>query len=110
MRFRRIRVPLAPNFKPLKVVLTWNFFRQTIFVTEPAMSKKTIILAQVFISFSMALSMSGIMGFIALGADVLAAWPRNFIIAWPIAFIVSQILTPLSFKLANMLTSEPRAV
>ncbi|KKB78131.1 hypothetical protein VW35_12540 [Devosia soli] len=73
------------------------------------MSKKTIILAQVFISFSMALSMSGIMGFIALGADVLAVWPRSFIIAWPIAFVVSQILTPLSFKLANMLTAEPRA-
>jgi len=73
------------------------------------MSKKTIVLAQLFITFSMALAMSGIMGFIALGADFLAHWPQSFIIAWPIAFVVSQIITPLSFKLANRLTGPARA-
>jgi hypothetical protein len=90
------------------MVLTRIVFRQYIFPTEPTMSKKTIILAQLFITFSMALSMSGIMGFIALGAEFLARWPQSFIIAWPIAFVVSQIITPLSFKLAHRMTVSIR--
>lgn len=72
------------------------------------MSKKTLFLAQLLITFSMALTMSGIMGFIALGAAFLPIWPKSFLIAWPIAFVVSQIITPLSFKLAHRLTMSAR--
>ena len=63
---------------------------------------KTLLLAQVFITFFMAALMSGIMSAIHLGltAEWLRIWPREFIVAWPIAFVLSQIVSPLSFKLA----------
>ena len=61
-------------------------------IREIHMTKKTVILAQLFISFMMAASMSGIMGFMALGPTAiwLQAWPRQFITAWPIAFVLSM--------------------
>lgn len=68
------------------------------------MSKKTLFLAQCLITLMMAFSMSGIMGFISLGAAFLPVWPQSFIIAWPIAFVLTQIVTPVAFGLAKMLT------
>ncbi len=67
------------------------------------MSKKTLFLAQCLITLMMAFSMSGIMGFIALGTAFLPVWPQSFIIAWPIAFVLTQIVTPVSFGLARLL-------
>ncbi|WP_332718898.1 DUF2798 domain-containing protein [Pelagibacterium mangrovi] len=47
--------------------------------------KKTLLLAQLFITFQMAISMSGIMSLFQLGLTMewLMAWPGQFIIAWP---------------------------
>lgn len=73
------------------------------------MPKKTLFLAQLFITFGMAFSMSGIMGFISVGPDFLPHWPLSFITAWPIAFIMTQIVTPLAFKLAHAIAPAPRA-
>ena len=63
---------------------------------------KTLLLAQVFITFFMAASMSGIMSVIHMGPTMewLQTWPREFIIAWPIAFVLTQIFSRLGFKLA----------
>ncbi|MCR6634975.1 DUF2798 domain-containing protein [Devosia sp.] len=73
------------------------------------MPKKTLFLAQLFITFGMAFSMSGIMGFISVGPDFLSHWPLSFITAWPIAFIMTQVVTPLAFKLAHTIAPAPSA-
>lgn len=73
------------------------------------MDKRTLIIAQILITFMMALSMSGIMSAIGMGltAEWLHAWPRQFIIAWTVAFILTQATTrvafPVAFKLRRML-------
>lgn len=72
------------------------------------MPKKTLFLAQLFITFGMAFSMSGIMGFISAGTGFLSHWPLSFITAWPIAFIMTQIVTPLAFKLAHAIAPAPQ--
>lgn len=74
-------------------------------------NKKTMLLAQGLISLMMAAMMSGIMGFIALGPTAvwLAAWPRQFIIAWPIAFVLSLIVSKIAFATAHRLTARPAA-
>jgi hypothetical protein len=74
------------------------------------MTKKTLILAQLFISCMMAACMSGIMGFMALGPTTtwLQVWPRQFITAWPIAFVLSMAASRIGFALARRLTAAPQ--
>lgn len=62
--------------------------------------KKTTLVMQLCMTFMMALTMSGTLGFINEGADFLAHWPRMFIIAWPIAFLYTRLINPLAFKIA----------
>jgi hypothetical protein len=66
------------------------------------MDKRTLLIAQVFITLMMAGLMSGIMGLIVLGpsAEWLHAWPRQFITAWPIAFGLTFVVSPIAFGLA----------
>lgn len=68
-------------------------------------SVKTRIIGQVFVSFGMALIMSGIMGLIALGTAFLPHWPLTFLTAWPIAFFVGMFVSPLAFSLAHKVTA-----
>lgn len=70
-------------------------------------SKKTLILAQVFISAMMAFLMSGIFSFAHLGLTVewLAGWSHTFIVAWPLAFVLSLGVGPLAFFMANKVTA-----
>lgn len=65
-------------------------------------STRTILLAQLFISCMMAALMTGIFGFINLGAtaEFLHQWGRNFATAWPIAFLLSLGVGPIAFKIA----------
>jgi hypothetical protein len=74
-------------------------------------SKKLIILAQVFISCLMAFLMSGIFSYFHLGftAQWLQIWSSTFIIAWPIAFVLSMVVGPLSFKMAGLVLSRTSA-
>jgi cytochrome c biogenesis factor len=72
---------------------------------------KTMIVAQIFISCMMACLMSGIMGLIVLGPTEvwLESWPRQFITAWPIAFVLSLVVGPIAFRLAGRLTRKQPA-
>lgn len=64
--------------------------------------KKTLLLAQVFITFMMAASMSGIMSLLVLGptSQWLHAWPGQFATAWPIAFVLTMFTSKIGFGLA----------
>lgn len=67
------------------------------------MSRKHVLLSQVFMTFLMAASMSGLMGLIIAGPswEWLTHWPLQFLIAWPIAFALTMVAWPLSMKLAG---------
>lgn len=67
------------------------------------MNKKFVFLSQVFMTFIMAAAMSGIMGLIFTGPSLewLAAWPKQFAIAWPIAFALTMVAWPASMALAG---------
>lgn len=67
------------------------------------MNKRFLLLAQVFMTCFMAASMSGIMGLVIVGPSAvwLASWPRQFVIAWPIAFVLTMALWPLSMWLSG---------
>lgn len=69
--------------------------------------KQTILVAQLFISFMMALLMTGIFSFFELGMTHawLRAWMGHFMIAWPIAFVLSIVVGAIGFKLAIKITS-----
>jgi hypothetical protein len=69
---------------------------------------KTIIIAQVFISCMMAFLMTGIFSFLSLGPTIewLHAWPKAFLTAWPIAFVLSLFVGKLSFRIAAMITGK----
>jgi hypothetical protein len=63
---------------------------------------KTIILAQIFISLQMALLMTGIFSFLELGLTYqwVSVWGGRFIVAWPIAFVLSLVTSRVAFALA----------
>lgn len=67
------------------------------------MSKKHAFLSQVFMTLIMATTMSGLLGLIFNGPSMewLMGWPRQFVIAWPIAFALTMFAWPLSMKLAG---------
>lgn len=69
------------------------------------MDKKTLLIAQILLTFLMALSMSGIMSALQLGLtkEWLDVWPEQFLIAWPIAFIMTQGATRIAFPVAMRL-------
>ena len=67
------------------------------------MSKKSVLLSQVIMTFIMAATMSGLMGLIFTGPSMewLTAWPKQFIIAWPIAFALTMVAWPASMALTG---------
>lgn len=72
-------------------------------VNETPPTKATVILAQVFISCLMAFLMTGIFTAIpaALAPGWVGIWLTRFATAWPIAFVLSMAVGPLSFWLAR---------
>ena len=66
-------------------------------------SKRVIILAQVFISGMMACLMTGFFTFLHHGASpgLVSEWFHGFIIAWPVAFCLSTMVSPVAFKMAG---------
>lgn len=72
------------------------------------MDKKTAIVTQVIMTFLMAGTMSGIMLLIAVGPGqmFIETWPKQWLIAWPIAFIVTQVMFPFSNGLARKLLAK----
>ena len=75
------------------------------------MNKKTVLLTQVIMTLIMAASMPGVMGLVFTGPSMewLASWPRQFLIAWPIAFALTMVAWPVSMALGRMLTREAAA-
>ncbi len=68
--------------------------------------KKTLLIAQLLMTFMMAFLMSGIMSMIQLGATAtwLQVWPQQFIIAWPIAFCLTLVVSKIAFGVAHKLS------
>jgi hypothetical protein len=73
-------------------------------------SKRVIIVAQVFISGMMAFLMTGFFSFLNLGFSVkaLGTWAAAFVVAWPVAFCLSLLVSPLAFMLAGRLAAPGR--
>ena len=67
------------------------------------MDKKSALLTQVIMTFIMALSMSGILGLIFKGPSMegLSRWPKQFMIAWPLAFALTMVAWPTSMALSG---------
>lgn len=70
-------------------------------------NQKTVIITQIFITLMMASLMTGIFSFFELGFTQvwLQAWLSKFIVAWPIAFILSLFVGKIGFSLATKLTA-----
>jgi hypothetical protein len=70
------------------------------------LSFKTVIVAQLLISCMMALSMIGIFTFHELGFThaALNQWLSSFIVAWPIAFLLSMVISRIAFAISTRLT------
>lgn len=77
-------------------------------------SKKVVITAQVFISGMMAFLMTGFFAMLHLGLTpaMLDAWISSLVIAWPVAFCFSIVVSPIAFMLAGRLVGSraPAAV
>ncbi|WP_449576960.1 DUF2798 domain-containing protein [Lelliottia nimipressuralis] len=71
-------------------------------------SKKVLITAQVFISMMMAFLMTGFFSILHLGmtSSIVDAWANSFIIAWPVAFCFSLVVSPLAFMMAGWLMAN----
>lgn len=71
-------------------------------------NKKTLLVAQLFITLMMAFSMSGIMSLIILGPTLFKVdtWMSTFIMAWPIAFCLSIPVGKIAFAIAGRLTTS----
>lgn len=67
------------------------------------MNKKSLLVVQILMTFMMALLMSGIMSAIHMGLsrDWLATWGRQFAIAWPIAFVLTQFTSRIAFGIVR---------
>lgn len=68
-------------------------------------SKKVILTAQVFISGMMAFLMTGFFAVLhlKLTTAMVDAWVSSFCIAWPVAFCLSVLVSPLAFMMAGRL-------
>ncbi|MEI8631010.1 DUF2798 domain-containing protein [Vibrio sp. PP-XX7] len=69
---------------------------------------KTILIAQFLISLIMAFLMTGIFSLIDLGFGYqwLSIWAERFILAWPVAFCLSLIVSKFSFSIALRVTAS----
>lgn len=71
-------------------------------------SKKVLITAQVFISAMMAFLMTGFFSILHLGLSsaMVDAWSRSYVIAWPVAFCFSLVVSPVAFMMAGRLIAK----
>lgn len=72
---------------------------------------KTLLLAQLIISFLMATIMTGFFSLLALGVSPQwpQAWLHNFAIAWPVAFCLSLVVGKVAFAIAHRVFPPARA-
>ena len=69
---------------------------------------KTIVIAQALISCMMAWLMTGFFGFLHFGPTTawLREWFGAFVIAWPVAFVLSLFVGRLGFSIAGRITGR----
>ncbi len=74
-------------------------------------NKFVLILAQVFISGIMAFLMTGVFGPVLQGlpANWFSIWMSHFVVAWPVAFVFSLVVGPVSFWMAERLARRLQA-
>ncbi len=72
--------------------------------TDMPPTKATLITAQFFISMMMAFLMTGIFTAFPMhfAQGWSALWIKRFVLAWPIAFVLSLGVGPLAFRLAEL--------
>lgn len=72
------------------------------------MNPKTIVIAQFFISAMMAFLMSGYATAVHFGINAiwLSEWGVAFLMAWPVAFVLSLGVGRLGFMIAARITGE----
>jgi hypothetical protein len=72
------------------------------------LNPKTIVIAQFFISGMMAFMMTGFFGFLHLGltSEWVREWANSFVIAWPVAFVLSLGVGKVGFMIASRITGE----
>lgn len=72
----------------------------------PVAARHAPLLIAFFMSLCMALPMSGVLTLLNLGFNTTALlrWPRNFIVAWPIAFPTVLLVGPQVRRLVAWLT------
>ena len=68
-------------------------------------SPRRMLIAQGLISAMMACLMTGIFGLVSHGVtpEFPALWGRAFVMAWPLAFVLSLVVGPLAFRMAARL-------
>ncbi|MGJ7043388.1 DUF2798 domain-containing protein [Shinella sp.] len=68
---------------------------------------KTIIIAQFFISGMMAFLMTGFFSILHLGLSgrAVSEWSGGFLIAWPVAFLLSLGVGKVGFMIAGRITA-----
>ena len=71
-----------------------------------------MLLTQVIMTFLMAATMSGLLGLIFTGPSVewLTRWPKQLVVAWPIAFVATMVLWPASMALSGTILRPRPAV
>lgn len=81
---------------------------------DPKREKLTLLVAQLLISGLMALLMTFLFSILlpGLAQGALApgwgwAWLRNWLSAWPVAFVLSLGVGPLAFRLAFLVLHRP---
>jgi len=72
------------------------------------LNPKSIVIAQFFISGMMAFMMTGFFGFLHLGptSEWVGEWAHAFVIAWPVAFVLSLGVGKPGFVIATRITGE----
>lgn len=65
--------------------------------------RKFLLVTQIFISGMMALAMTFFFSALHLGFSLLMlkGWFSSFIIAWPVAFCFSIVISPIAFKITE---------
>jgi len=72
---------------------------------DRTMDMKRILISQILMTLIMASTMSAIMLLISVGPTQLwlDQWPRQFLTAWPIAFVMTNVAWPVSQALTRLI-------
>lgn len=72
------------------------------------MDPRARFLIPVIMTFFMSFTMSGFMSLVEMGPSLawLMAWPRHFLIAWPVAFGLTLLFMPMVMGLTRRILAR----